>query len=102
MEIDHRIAPLATRQYGQFAVRQLHELGGDRRLANRRVDAGRWEWVTKKVLRIAGAPISPEQALMARVLHVGTTARASREAAGWLWRVPGFAATDVVTSDRGG
>src|SRR4051794_17771452 len=102
MEIDHQVASLASRQYGQFAVRQLREVGGDRRLANRRVDAGRWEWITKKVLRIAGAPASPEQALMARVLDVGPPGRASREAAAWLWRVPGFAATDVVTRARGG
>jgi very-short-patch-repair endonuclease len=100
MDIELQVLRLAERQYGVVANRQVRALGGDRHLIIRRVRLGRWEQVTSRVLRIAGAPTSADQELMVAVLHAGPQALASHESAAWVWGLPGFAATDVVIRPR--
>jgi very-short-patch-repair endonuclease len=95
------VAALANRQHGAMAWRQLREIGVDRRLAGRRCRAGVWEWATPTVLRLTGAPRSPEQRLVISILHAGPTAMASHESAAWLWALPGFGASDDVLLGRG-
>ena len=56
--------------------------------------------MTSRVIRIAGTPRTAEQHLMAALLHAGPVALASHESAAWLWQLPGFAASDVVTRPR--
>jgi very-short-patch-repair endonuclease len=100
MDIELKVLAMAGLQHGLVANRQIRELGGDRHLTIRRVRQGRWEQVTSRVIRIAGTPRTAEQHLMAALLHAGPVALASHESAAWLWQLPGFAASDVVTRPR--
>lgn len=95
-----QVLTLAERQYGAVANRQIRLLGADRHFVIRRVRLGRWEQVTSRVLRVVGSPPSAEQRLMIATLHAGPAALASHESAAWLWRLPGFVVTDVVTRPR--
>ncbi|MCU1484747.1 MAG: hypothetical protein JWN67_1493, partial [Actinomycetia bacterium] len=88
-----QVLRLAEQQYGVAAVRQVRDLGGDRHFVLRRVNAGRWDRPTNRVIRIVGSPASDEQRLMIAVLHAGPDAVASHESAAWRWALPGFAAT---------
>lgn len=100
MKIDVMVAALATRQYGVASTRQIRELGGNDQFIRRRVADGRWVRLTSRVIGIVGAPASPKQNLMVSVLHAGPEALASHESAGWLWQIPGFAATGAVLRGR--
>ncbi|MCU1381279.1 MAG: hypothetical protein JWN29_4262 [Acidimicrobiales bacterium] len=100
MDIDRQVAGLSTRQHGAFAVRQLQHVGIDHRARRRRIEAGRWEVATDRVLRLAGVPPTAEQLVMIGVLHLGPPTVASHEAAAWLWGLPGFAATTSVSGTR--
>jgi very-short-patch-repair endonuclease len=100
MDIDVAVAGLAVVQHGVVAVRQVRRLGGDHRLVARRCATGRWQRCTPRVVRIAGAPEDAHQRLMIAVLDAGEAALASHEAAAWLWRLPGFPASDVVVLPR--
>lgn len=49
------------------------------------VRAGHWEAVGRRVLRSAGAPAGPEQALWIAYLAAGPAAVVSHDSAAWLW-----------------
>jgi very-short-patch-repair endonuclease len=100
MEADSKVARLAALQHGVVADRQIRALGIERHTALRRVRTGRWERVAARVLRMAGAPATPEQRAMVAVLDAGPDAVLSHEAAAWAWRLPGFGPCDVVLRDR--
>jgi very-short-patch-repair endonuclease len=100
VDLDRAIAELASRQYGVVSVRQLRHLGADRFVQARRLKTQRWILETRRVVRLAGSPRSPEQRLMISLLDAGDGALASHEAAGWTWRLPSFVATDVVLRPR--
>ncbi|MCU1485607.1 MAG: Protein of unknown function (DUF559)/Domain of unknown function [Actinomycetia bacterium] len=100
MEIDARVGRLAERQHGVVADRQLRAVGADRHLTARRCATGTWERVARRVVRIVGAPATPEQRLMIAVLDAGSGAIASHDGAAWLWRLPGFAPREAVVRPR--
>lgn len=100
MERDRQVEALAEEQHGLVARWQLRPLGVDRNLERRRVTAGRWTLEDQKVVRLAGAPRTPEQRLMVKVLAAGPDAVASHHAAAWLWSLPGFAPSDEVIRPR--
>lgn len=100
MDIDAKVAALTALQYGVVARRQLRDLGCTRRQLDHRLATGRWIRHSSRVFGIAGSPDSPEQQLMIAILHAGATALASHDSAAWLWRLPGFTATDVVARSR--
>lgn len=73
------------RQYGVAGRRELRSLGVTAKYEQARVDRGEWERPAPRVLRLAGSPTSPEQALMIALLEVGPAAVASHQSAAWLW-----------------
>lgn len=78
-------------QHGVVARAELRALGVDSRTERRRVVSGEWERMGNRVVRLAGAPRTPHQSLMAACLEAGPSALASHESAAWLWgfeRVP--------------
>ena len=81
---------LTESQHGLVTRRQLRE-----RLQPHQIDhlllSGAVVGVRRGVFRLAGAPQSWEQQLMAACLAGGTTARASYDSAGAQWRLLGFA-----------
>src|SRR5579875_95770 len=58
-------------QYGVVSRAELRRLGVDRQRERARVARGDWERVGRRVVRLRGAPISGEQALMAACLEPG-------------------------------
>lgn len=78
-------------QHGVIARAELRALGVDSRTERRRVVSGEWERMGNRVVRLAGAPRTPHQWLMAGCLEAGRSALASHDSAAWLWgldRVP--------------
>jgi very-short-patch-repair endonuclease len=80
---------LAEGQHAVFARWQARELDVDRWDVARLLRRSVVEAVTDRVLRVAGAPVTNEQALMIDVLDAGPGALASRRAAKWLFQLPG-------------
>ena len=67
-----RLARVSRRQLGLFTQGQVLRLGFSRPFVRRRLDAGDWEEMHPRVLRVAAsAPPSAEQVLMGWVLHTG-------------------------------
>lgn len=80
-----RIAPLAERQLGLVARRQLVGEG----IASSTIDSalaeGRLLPLERAVYRIPGAPVTPHTRVLATVLAAGPGALASHGTAAWLW-----------------
>jgi very-short-patch-repair endonuclease len=72
-------------QYGVASRQELRSHGITARVEQQRVARGEWERPTRRVVRVAASPRSPEQDLMIAVLEVGPTAVASHTSAAWLW-----------------
>lgn len=90
MKAHQVLSDLAERQHGVAGRRQLRSAGVTRHAEQALVAAGHAAPVGGRVLRVAGAPITPHQELMSAVLDAGPGSAASHEAAAWLWRLPGF------------
>lgn len=86
-----RVARLAAAQYGVFAREQVARLGATRGSIDHRIRTGRWDRVAPRVFRLAGAPPSWHQSLIAACLSWGDGAVVSHRAAAALWRLAGFA-----------
>src|SRR5579875_824026 len=84
-------------QHGVVSRSELRRLGISSQAERRRVARGDWERVGKHVLRLAGAPETPEQALMAVCLEAGPGAVASHQSAVWLWELAGPPQVHAVT-----
>lgn len=78
---------LAGAQRGLIERRQLQEQGLSPQVINRWVSSGRLILVYRGVYRLAGAPVTWEQQLLAGVLAAGDDAVASHRSAGRLWEV---------------
>lgn len=87
MNADPTIARLARRQHALVTLGQLHVAGITRAEIRSRVGAGVLEHVHPKVLRIAGAPSTPDQEALAACLAAGPGAVASHRSAAALWDV---------------
>lgn len=97
------IAALAERQHGCFARDQAVALGATDRVIQRRLESGRWVAVGKHVVRMAGAPTTWRQRLLASVLDGGTGSVATGRPAAALWALPGYPQSGVeVLRPRGG
>jgi very-short-patch-repair endonuclease len=88
----HLIGAIAERSRTQLGL--LHrdhvlELGGTRHQVRHLVDTGALERAEPGVLRVAGAPITWEQRLLAGVLGLGVDAVVSHVAAAALWGLDG-------------
>lgn len=87
--IDEReLSRTARRQHGLLTLAQVVEAGGTRKAVSVRLAAGRWERVHPRVYRVAGAPETWEQRVLAACLSAGPDAVASHRAAARLWALP--------------
>ena len=89
---------VAASQYGLVSRTQLLDAGLRPDAIWRRVKAGVLEAPLPGVLRVAGAPRSWHQELLAACLWAGPSAAASHQAAAALWGMPGFTPGPVVVS----
>ena len=87
---DSRVAAIAAQQYALITRRQALEAGLTRKAIDRRLQRGRWELADYNVYRMAGAPRSWRQTVLAAVLSAGARATASGLSAAALWKLPGF------------
>jgi very-short-patch-repair endonuclease len=90
-DVDARIGVLAARQHALLTSEQAEELGLTASSRDRRVRAGRLEYVLPGVLRVCGAPRTWEQEVMAACLWAGPAALAARQTAACLWTLDGVA-----------
>jgi very-short-patch-repair endonuclease len=102
MEVDRRIEELASTQYGAVAIPQARSLGLTRHAQRHRVEIGRWDLATGRVLVLRGAPRLPEQSLMVSTLDAWPEGLASHQGAAWLWRIPSFELSTDIIRDRDG
>ena len=86
-----RLARTARVQHGLFTRRQALAAGFSPRTIARRQTTGVWERAHPGVYRLAGAPVTWRQMLLAACLATGLGAVASHRAAAVLWGLPGFA-----------
>jgi len=85
-----RLGHLAATQHGVFARAQALACGVNARAVARRVSAGAYERLHPGVYRVAGAPATWRQALIAACLACGRAAAVSHLAAAALWGLAGF------------
>jgi very-short-patch-repair endonuclease len=90
LRIDEKLARLAARQHGVFSRTQAERLGATRGVISYRLRVGRWNQLSRDVFRLAGAPSSWRQDLMAACLAWGDGAVVSHRAAAALWQFLGF------------
>lgn len=89
-DLDAEAVRITARQHGMAAVAQLRHAGIDRWHRGRWSAHPGWEQVTPRVLRVAGAPMTPESCWTAAVLDAGDGAVLSHTSAAALWGLPGF------------
>jgi very-short-patch-repair endonuclease len=94
------IEHLATAQHGLVTNQQLRAEGISSSQINWRVNNGRLIRLSPSVLRIAGAPRTPQCKLMAAVLDAGRGAVVSHESAAALWDLPGFELLPAMVTGR--
>jgi hypothetical protein len=82
--LDQLVSKVATQQHGLVTWRQAMELGCTPKAVEVRVISGRWIAVHEGVYRIAGAPVTYAQRLLAACLAIGPEAAASHRAAATL------------------
>src|SRR5207248_4371193 len=90
MSLDDALRELAERQHALVSREQARELGTTRKSWHGRVAGPDWDLVTRRVMRLVGAPWTPERPIMAAVLDSGPGTAASYRTAAALWRLPGF------------
>ena len=100
MTPDQACARTARQQYGVLSRSQALTAGISSSGIGRRVAGGRWERVLPAVYRVAGAPETWEQRLLAACLHAGPGAVASHRAAAALWRMDGVRPGSVEITAR--
>jgi very-short-patch-repair endonuclease len=83
------------------STRELRLLGVTAASQRRRITAGDWELVAPGVVRLASAPRSAEQSLLAACLAAGPTAVASHQSAAWMWGLAAVPDRHAVTVARG-
>jgi hypothetical protein len=93
---------LAVRQHGVALAHEVHALGVAREELRHLVRAGRVDRVTRRVLRVPGAPRTDLQAVLIAVLDAAPGAFACGPTAAALWEVAGFRLRPVhVVRPRG-
>jgi very-short-patch-repair endonuclease len=86
---DARCAAIASTQFGLISVRQARENGLSADAVRHRTSGGLWDRILPGVYRIAGAPLSWHQRLMAASLWAPEAAVSHRAAAA-LWELEGI------------
>ena len=96
-----RLARLAQGQLGLFTRHQALAVGASAKVVDGGLAAGRWQRVHRNVYRMAGAPGSDLQPLLAAVLAAGPGAVASHRAAAWLWELADEPELEVTVTKSG-
>ncbi len=86
---------LAASQHALFTRAQALAAGLTPRTIGGGLTRGRWLTVFRGVYRMAGAPVTPDQRLLAAVLAAGAGAVASHRSAAWLWGLSDELSLDV-------
>jgi very-short-patch-repair endonuclease len=92
--VDVQLNRLAAGQYSLAHRKQALDLGMTARQIDERVASGLLVAEHRGVYRVAAAPRSPEQAILAACLAAGDAAVASHRSAGVLWGLRGIDAAD--------
>jgi len=90
MTIDNDMRDTAARQHAHLALYQLRMFDASRRQRGFRIDSSDWARVTRRVVRLVGAPVTQYDPIMVAVLDAGPGAVASHRSAAELWGLPGF------------
>ena len=96
------VAAMARARHGLVRRDDLRAIGMTDREIDGWIGVGRLERLHQRVYRLAGAPASPEQRLLAAVMAGGPDAVASHRSAGWLWRLVDDLDVVEVTVPRDG
>jgi very-short-patch-repair endonuclease len=81
MHWEARLRRLAALQWGVIGIHQMPTVGGDHRWWTNARRNGRWDSLSRHVLRADGAPVTVEQRAFAGVLDAGPTAFLSGDSA---------------------
>ncbi len=89
--MDELIAHIGANQHGVISRAQARAAGFTRGAIAHRVDAGRWNEITPRLYRLAGAPVTDRSRVMATVLSAGADGVATSSTALALGGVRDFA-----------
>ena len=89
MSILDAINQTCRRQHGLVLVEDLYALGLDREAVRHLIRSGRLERLTRRVLSVPGAPVTPLQRVMTGVLDASPPAFAGGPTGASLWGVAG-------------
>jgi very-short-patch-repair endonuclease len=97
------IHQISRRQHGLVLVEDLHALSLDREAVRHLIRSVRLERVTRRVLRVPGAPVTPRQQVLVGVLDASPGAFAGGTTGASLWGVTGhrLAPVHVACGDGG-
>lgn len=87
---DRTIAGICRDQHGVASRGQLAQAGIGRDHIRARVQRGQLEFITPRVVKLAGSAATDAQKMMISVLHVGPGAVISHQTAARWWGLPGF------------
>jgi very-short-patch-repair endonuclease/predicted transcriptional regulator of viral defense system len=90
IDLDIRVAEVAATQHALVTFSQAREIGLSPKAIKVRLRSGVWVRVYQGVYRMAGAPQTWDQELMAAALAAGERAAIAGEAAAAFWNIPGF------------
>jgi hypothetical protein len=88
--VDVAVAHLTARQHGLVTRAQALELGMSEAGIGRRVRSGEWVRVYENVFRLAAAPVTADQSLLAACLRREGMVWVSHRSAAAFWRLDGF------------
>jgi very-short-patch-repair endonuclease len=99
---DHEpaFAALVGRQFGVFSRAQARACGISDTIIHRRVATGVWRVVVRGIYRVATAPETWNQRVMAACLLGGASAFASHACSAGLWRLDGFPCRPIEVSSQ--
>src|SRR5262245_50247570 len=84
------LTQLSEHRLGLVGLTEARAAGVTRGALRHSVASGRFEHVSRRVLRVRGAPPSDRQAVLAAILEVGAGAVACGPTAAALWGVRGY------------
>ena len=97
-DVDAQVEVIAALHAGAFSTEHVRSVGGDRKLAKRRVDAGRWLRRPGGTFVLAGVPETLDQRRHLALLGAGGGARLTHESAGELHGLDGVPRGLIVVS----
>lgn len=94
------IRTFAAEHHGLALVADYYAAGGTRDSLRRLLERGDWIRVSRRVLRLVGAPVTDRQQALAAVLNAHVSAVLSHQSAAAVWELPGFAVLPAHITQR--